>query len=433
MKMNLVLLTLTIVATNLLVPKEINFLFILVLVFFITPYDNAIFYKRAFSTLLPILLILILGIIAGATHMGKDYIRDVFIVSKNIVYFLGGIMLSKYVKNVEALFIYFAIFTAFYSVRHIGLFALHYHSVNSLDQFRKDFGLGNMNEVIFLSIVVAGRFNMNSTMLMPKLKVYYKMMIFMVVISFALYLSRSMIISFVILTLFLTSVINIRKFGSKTNRRIFRLVITSLLVIMLGSLFASIFPSNQLLNSLVQKFERIPEEISWNSDKNSTASLQEINENWRGYEAYQGLLKFNDGTSLQKTFGYGFGALVDLGLVMRLGGQDYEKVPFLHNGYVTLLVKCGILGVLLYLYFLLKIGFSKVRTDEDPEICYSYQMLSGLSIITLLSTFTTTGLLNPTNAVIPILLGFFWANIQRYKINGPLLQETIKRKHAMHP
>jgi len=217
---------------------------------------------------------------------------------------------------------------------------------------------------------------------------------------------------------FLTDSIYVRKFFSRKNKKIIRVFIL-LVVLFYGiGVAAELLPEKSPVRTLVEKFKNIPEEVTWSSKKNLEASRTEIQQNWRGYESYQGWIKFNDGSKLQKVMGYGFGARVDLGLIMKLAGEDYETVPILHNEYVMLLVKCGIAGLILYVIFLYKLGFDKPVVRHyytEPEIYYSYQMLSALGILSLLNTYIGFGLLDQTNQAIPIFLGFFFGIVQRHR------------------
>ncbi|HUQ65724.1 MAG TPA: hypothetical protein VM101_06205, partial [Flavitalea sp.] len=167
-------------------------------------------------------------------------------------------------------------------------------------------------------------------------------------------------------------------------------------------------------------------------ERNLHASLAQIQDNWRGYEAYQGMMKFDEGNALQHMFGFGFGARVDLGLIMKLGGKYYENAPILHNEYVMLLVKTGVIGLLLYLLFLYILGFKRLKPDDtnDPEVYYSYQMMSALSVVTLLNTYIGFGLLDPSNQAIPIIIGFFCGNIQRNKIR--IRNNNVNPSHIRH-
>jgi O-antigen ligase len=102
---------------------------------------------------------------------------------------------------------------------------------------------------------------------------------------------------------------------------------------------------------------------------------------------------------------------------MQLAGEDYDQVPIMHNEYVMLLVKSGVVGLVLYLVFLYGIGFKKVQELRDnSESYYCYQMLSALSVISLLNTYTGFGLIGLTGVTVPVIMGFFHGNIQRQKL-----------------
>jgi len=235
-------------------------------------------------------------------------------------------------------------------------------------------------------------------------------------ISFLLYFSRTMMVMSVVACIFFTNTIYIRKFFSKQNIRLLRASLVFLSLIYVAYIGALFFPENSPVRTLAEKFRNIPQEISWDSKENLGATREEIQENWRGYEAYQGMQKYNNGNALQKIFGFGFGARVDLGLIMKLSGRDYETIPIVHNEYVMLLVKTGIIGLVLYLIFLYQIGFTSISAFEsnNPELYFSYQILSALAVITVLNTYIGFGLLDSENASVPIFLGFFWGNIQRH-------------------
>ncbi len=69
--------------------------------------------------------------------------------------------------------------------------------------------------------------------------------------------------------------------------------------------------------------------------------------NWRGYEVYCELQKFRQAGVIEKIFGGGFGAQLDV------HGKAYlvttePTLPFLHNGYFTILMIWGICGCAAY-------------------------------------------------------------------------------------
>ena len=56
--------------------------------------------------------------------------------------------------------------------------------------------------------------------------------------------------------------------------------------------------------------------------------------------------------------GKGFGALVDLKFKAPLSSENIRFIPILHNGYSYILFKTGIIGLFLYLIFLISLYYS---------------------------------------------------------------------------
>lgn len=421
MKTGLLLCLLALAGVNMFFPEEVTFLVTVGFLLLITPHDSAKAYNTSYSLMLPLMLLVIIGVLQGVSTINKDFFRDVILFSKTIVYFIGGIALSKFVKDFKDFFRYF-LFIAFVSaLLHVGLIAVNIHSISSLETIRYYAGFGNDVEGIVLALVVARMFSRRLRELID-FSPMQKLFSLVITISFLLYFSRTLIVSVIVLPLFLCDWINVRNLFSKKNAKILLVPIVVVSVFYLLTLIAS-FQSNSPLQRLVDKFEQIPQEVGWNAQKNLSATKEDIQANWRGYEAYQGLLKFYAGTDLQKTIGYGFSTKIDLGITMQLAGADYDQVPIMHNEYVMLLVKCGVVGLVLYVIFLYGIGFKKVNgLQEGSESYYCYQMLSALAVISLLNTYTGFGLIGLTGATVPVIMGFFQGNIQRQKLEIETLQ-----------
>lgn len=436
------------------VSKELNFLIICGVLLLTLSHDRAVYYKSAFAILWPVLLLSLIGLLSGLIYLfdlTRDFYRDIFAFLGVTVYFIAGILLSKYVKGFDTLFKGFSIVVVLSSVMHIGQVVQNFGHFESLQHYRWATGMTNINEALLLSLFFACLFNKNMRDLIPRQPGFIRIMIAVILISFMLYFSRTMIIALIVLTFFLSDFINVRYFFSVRNRRLPYAALCIILLTFFSAFVFSLLPSNGYVVSLVEKFEQIPEEIFWDAKNSYVAALTDINSNWRGYEASQGYKKFSNGNDLQKLFGYGFGALVDLELSIRLAGKQYEKIPILHNGFVFLLIKCGLAGLICYLVFLYRIGFSKLKefANKDIELYCLYQMLSGLSVVVLLNTFTMTGLFNPGNASIPILIGLIVGLIRRRELEitekqeNPLLVESsekasytaaeIKPANTLHP
>lgn len=137
------------------------------------------------------------------------------------------------------------------------------------------------------------------------------------------------------------------------------------------------------LHKLSQTFQEVSADTNWNIEAN-------IIQNWRGYETSVAQTLFNQGSTFQKAFGFGFGQLIPVshgelvGVSLEEGG-----ITILHNGYYSMLIKVGFLGVGIYVLFFLKTLLSAWHKGlkhslERPVVLY-------LSCAYLVATFVITG------------------------------------------
>lgn len=145
--------------------------------------------------------------------------------------------------------------------------------------------------------------------------------------------------------------------------------------------------------SFFNKFSRVGEEVELHPYSN----MSEINDNWRGFEGYKALQSYRSMNPVEQCFGGGFGKLVDLGFSMDLGGTtEIQEIPILHNGYLYLLVKTGIIGLALFFAFVAQVllrgrNLLKSRSHE-ARLCGSLFLWSGLTF--LLTQGVITGIYN---------------------------------------
>lgn len=118
--------------------------------------------------------------------------------------------------------------------------------------------------------------------------------------------------------------------------------------------------------------------------------------NWRGFEAYNAQLKFNHSNIINKIFGSGAGATVDLGQSVDMGmGMNYRFIPILHNGFYYILIKYGLLGIAIYTVSILKfINWGRVGLTNSHN--FYDRLLRGIVLSIFLSTTVITGLFNKT-------------------------------------
>lgn len=107
---------------------------------------------------------------------------------------------------------------------------------------------------------------------------------------------------------------------------------------------------------------------------------EDVNTMYRGYESYMALKTYNSGTSMNLLFGHGYEKLVDLERYVKLGNDDYNKIPTLHNGFIYQLLREGVLGVIMILIFLLKV----FRMVPKSNVLYVINLIKVGVIISLL-------------------------------------------------
>ncbi|MDA3834317.1 MAG: hypothetical protein PF495_13105, partial [Spirochaetales bacterium] len=136
------------------------------------------------------------------------------------------------------------------------------------------------------------------------------------------------------------------------------------------------------------------------------SSEQEINLHWRGYESYMGTQVYSSGNIFNLIAGRGLGYLTDIGFYIKLGDESHRYIPVFHNGYIYLLVKTGIAGLLLYLIFLFRIIRFATAMDSGYGIyaTLASRIIVGLIIILILTTVFIAGLFNKSTLTPAIIL-----------------------------
>ena len=207
--------------------------------------------------------------------------------------------------------------------------------------------------------------------------------------------------------------------------------------VLLG-LVSSMFHSHKvsvLLDSFVQKTANTSSEINVHGYE----TYQDINSNWRGFEASRAAKTYADFSDTEKLFGGGFGTMVDLGFAMKLGltGESFELVPLLHNGYAELLVKTGALGLTLFIVFCIQII---IMALQELRKYGKYAKLNGFLLLWTAFVFALTqegitGILNKGSlAPILFLLGATCASVSLcHRYNQAPKSLTFSEEYGLQP
>lgn len=147
---------------------------------------------------------------------------------------------------------------------------------------------------------------------------------------------------------------------------------------------------------------------------------QDINDHWRGYEAYKAVESYLSGNALQLVLGQGFGALADLGLYMNLGGKDFRYIAVFHNGYAYILLKTGILGIALYLLFYISVIRNSIRysksSNKEQNSLARLMMGSVLSLVLIM--FVIGGMAQIHGVELVLLLGYLVRRVEIVKMSN---------------
>lgn len=133
-------------------------------------------------------------------------------------------------------------------------------------------------------------------------------------------------------------------------------------------------------------------------------NIYDISHNWRGYEAYLGLEKFYSGDFLQLFFGQGFGAVVRTPYWI-FNGEKLNDIPMFHNGYFTILLKTGYLGLFVFFLFLYRLltKTSNITSGNNYNL-FLTRILQGCVFVVLLQTFVIHGVFATSPPVVTLIL-----------------------------
>jgi len=334
-----------------------------------------------------------------------DIVKDFIFISKPLIGFTLAYVIANAIDNKEKFIrtiIYLGIVCALIHF-YIIFFLVKLNNIHSIRDLTKD----NFIELFALFFLIGYQkfFNKNFT----NNKIINYILIGLLVVSNFLYFSR--------MTIIISGVLILAYYGFT---RINKLNI----IILLGILFSIItmftILNNIQINRNSKGFEAFLFKIK-NSPKEMLNTKIDINnhqqlwDNWRGYEAKRALILMSD-TPFSSIIGCGHGSLINLKIMAPLTGtpKGIRHISHIHNGYVFVFYKLGIIGLLIYLYGIIKIYL--IGQNKNNFIATT---ISTIAIIYLLTSFTITGVYNTSENIILILGGliFYYQPIVNRKIN----------------
>lgn len=127
-----------------------------------------------------------------------------------------------------------------------------------------------------------------------------------------------------------------------------------------------------------------------NTDTQITSTLDAMH-NWRASEMQSATKMWKESGLFEQMFGHGMGKGIILEYIPFTWVEmvDNGTVPLLHNGFYTILIKCGALGVLsLVLIFLLNAWYGIKNLKNNT---YNAILLLAISIAAIANTYVWRG------------------------------------------
>ena len=343
-----------------------------------------------------------------------DLVRDLWFFSRPIFLLIIGYNLGKKARPEELVKVIIIVGIISATLHYIELIQF-----GSLDLFegRKSSELSGSSliEALLFSIIIQNLFGEKKEKFESDYLNKWSLIILLLFItpSVVLYLSRTM---FIVIFAFLF-------FGFelyKINRR--SIVISSAIILLVGSLF--IMESSEGI--FINKIQRSVSEVGIGSDFENRMQENDLASVWRGYEAFRAVSQLFENNMFVWFFGEGAGSKVDLKFYQKLGGQEFRFIPQLHNGYVMVLFKSGIVGLLLYLYLMFKLTFGVDERSFLPvrNRKHMVNLVRGIGLSLFIISIVISGIYNKGEVGRVVLL--YGAILGSLTYQGPYVIGLLK-------
>ena len=308
------------------------------------------------------------------------FIRDITYMIKHIVGLLLGYQIFKNEKTLRLnYFIYVGLIIA---IIHIGTIFIAFLQVKSLNLtlLREKGGYFSDYEIYVIIMLI---FHKELDITISKKRINYILIV--VVLSSMLYAARTNMIQFVILFLAMKGYFKLTRKSLTILVTIFSLTAVSYFAIV------SYNPKRggKGLDAFLYKIKIAPEEAF--KTKINKNDWKDFNDNYRSFENIITVQQVSHEGALAILFGEGLGSRLNLGRkVFTNDGEFVQFIPYVHNGFMTVFFKSGILGVLFLIFFLILL-FRQLKTN-NPKLLYINYLLIGTSVFLIVSNWVFLGL-----------------------------------------
>lgn len=371
--------------------------------------------KGFFALVSPFLILLAIGSAGVVFYPPMDVVKDIWYVGGVVATIGAGFVLARFVSDLSKVLRVVVLAGAIAAVVHFIEVALYWETGKSFFDLRSDEGVRGY----FITVIGAALLVSMPRRLLDVSQTSYYIISTVSLLSLLFAFSRTYLVVFLIMVVIL-------KGWAKVNVVNFTKVAIVIGLVVLGILFLA-QSDNSEEKSLSDKFINSVDEVLFRD----YSEMRDINQHWRGFESYRAMKDFQDGSVFEKIFGQGLGATVDLGFYMQLGGNEFRYIPVLHNGYMYVLVKFGLIGLLLYLVFIFKL-ITAITYLRKSNACSNDELLASRIVAAmgwslLLTTFVIAGAFNNSTMLSSLLLlGLCVGLVHRYRVRECVTFRELK-------
>lgn len=358
-----------------------------------------------FKITVPYMLILGIALFSTLRYEPQMYfaLRDITYLIKPIIGFLVGYQLYK--RNARHAFRLIIGTGVFIAICHIYTIfsALFIHHARTVADLRFYSGYFSDYEIyVLLLLIFHKNFNLDFT---PK---QIKWFTLLVGFSAFMYLARTNFIQFGILYLGLRGLL---AFNRNTL-----ILYTSIAVIGVMAYSAIVYSNPQRdadgVEGFLYKLKVAPLEPF--KTKINRYDYKDFNDNYRSYENIMTLRQVSHDGPMAVWFGKGLGSKIDLRQEVYLGDMNLRYISILHNGFMIVFLKSGLVGIAIYLFTIF--FFFKPKSGKHPHIRLINLLFIGTGVFLFISNWVFLGFYNLTETK-SILIGFIIAYRENLLLN----------------
>lgn len=309
-----------------------------------------------------------------------NFVRDIAYLLKPIIGLLLGYQLMR--KFPDSFFSTIIISGVLVSVGHLFvvlLTFLNYHTLTA-NILRSHCGFFSDYEVyVIIILIFHKKFDYKITK--QKLYVYG----FLLITSTLLYVSRTNFVQFLVLFVGM-------KGYFKINKRSISVMLLTIILVLAG--YSAIYYSNpsrsgKSFEVFLFKIKNVPNEAF--KTRVNSSDWKDFNDNYRSYENITTVRQVTEDGLFSTICGKGLGASINLAQeIITTDNTKVKHIPILHNGFSTVFLKSGLIGVFfLILFLILLIKNTKSSVDEVKTLNF---LIIGSGVFLILSNWVFMGL-----------------------------------------